>query len=122
MKIIPEKNIERLIGATKVALENKNVYRQVREGIHLAGHSTTLQIYGEDAAQDFIETKWPELFDHLLTVADGKRSITWVSIPVSGKKAQSFFLKFMRTALPGCKISLSGCSMEINWGMLVLAG
>ncbi len=115
----PDKNVKRLVDIAKAALARKPINYRVRGAHYLAGHSTTFEIYGEDAALDFIETKWPEMFKHLLKMADEQQTNATVNIPRAGVRARKTIVDNVAATLPGCKISIEGCSMDIDWAKLV---
>lgn len=112
-------NVRSLVATTMDAM-GRSALHCFKDGLYLSG-STTLELYGEDAGLDFIETKWPELLEHLHNAARAKRANAYANIPRSGKRAKAAIMRFLNDALPGCEISNSGCSVSVSWKVFAVS-
>jgi len=121
MTSIPDKDVEGLVVVTKHALASSNQLRSPPDRLNLAGYSNQVQLWGADAALDFIETNWHDVINYLMEVGAAKKMSTTISMPTMGYRAIERIESYVRETLPGCKISVPGPTMTIDWADLTIA-
>ena len=116
--IILANDVESLVDLTRYA-QKSNRFTQPPDTMYLGGVNREMQLWGADAARDFIETNWRDVISYLLEVGAARDTRAVILMPIMGYRALKEIQAFVHKALPGCKVSVPGPMMTIDWADLI---
>lgn len=113
----PEAFVEKLIEATKLS-RSSGMIRQAPRYPRISNDPSTVELWGEDASADFIETNWKNVEKTLLDFAESRQALGRLGTPKLGLRAQRGILEFASKKLPGVEVEVDQNSLSVSWESL----
>lgn len=110
-----DSDANKIISSTVKALKSANHFQMAPDLLNFRALLSNVSLYGKDAAQDFIETHWHLVIEHLMSVAAAKQTRATFLFPEAGFRARMRIQEYVRQALPGFELEASGSQLTIDW-------